>query len=63
MSPDPEADETTQNHALLVGEIAGILWPRLGAELETDKYGYTGRISIERPSGRWVLTVEQEVGP
>lgn len=48
------------NQALLVGEIAGLLSTRLNVELEVDGAGYTGRIFIDRPSGRYVVTVERD---
>ena len=57
------AAPVNQDHALLVGMIAGALTTfdeRLGpVTLEDDGRGnYTGRIFIDRPrSGRWVLTV------
>jgi hypothetical protein len=51
-------DYSTQNQMLLVGEVAGALAPSFDSRLEADARGnYTGRIFIERPSGRWAVTV------
>lgn len=57
--------EQEQNHALLVGMIAGMLSSAeaqrkdyyMHSALEVENGDYTGRILINRPSGTWVLTV------
>jgi hypothetical protein len=50
------------NQALLIGMIGGALasFEQIGpVAMETDSQGtYTGRIFIDRPSGRYVVSVE-----
>ena len=48
------------NHALLSGQVCGALVrAEIEAQPEVNESGdYTGRVFIDRPSGRWILTLQ-----
>ena len=58
---DVRPDYGAQAHALLAGQIAGVLRRVFGdcCKLETDARGdYTGRTILTMPDGRWAVSVE-----
>jgi hypothetical protein len=54
----------TANHALLCGNVLGTLWKHLPVEFKAEPLiengEYTNQIRVYRPSGSYIITVEEE---